>query len=125
MMTVAAVEIIYNKSYQCGFCISRMAETVREKKKNCTGKAVKPTVKELDVFKFTLCPGNFYASAYGSLVDVHRQFRKGVLVNEGGLLDQPTKYIDMMNLIENLISQKEIDAMKESAKNGKRKQSIR
>lgn len=124
-MTVAAIEIVYNRSYQCGFCVSKIGEKVRENTKNCTGKAARPKVRELEIFSFTLCPGNFYSSSYGSLVDIHRQFRKGVLVNEGGLLDQPSKYIDLMNLIENLISQKEIDALKESAKNGKRQQSKR
>lgn len=120
-MITAAIEVIYNKSYQCGFCIKKMAEVARENLKNCTGKATKPRIKVLDIFSFTLCPGNFYSSAYGSLVDIHRQFRKGVLANGGGLMDQPAKYIDIMNLIENLISQKEMDALKESVKNGKRK----
>ena len=124
-MILSAVEIIYNPSYQCGFCISKMAESLREQNKNCTGKAKVVRKRVLDIFTFTLCPGNFYSSAYGQLVDTHRQFRKGVLANEGGLMDQPSKYLDLMNLVENLVSQKEIEAMKKSVKDGKSKSSKR
>lgn len=96
-----------------------MAEVVRENQKNCTGKAKIVKKRVLDIFSFTHCPGNFYSSAYGQLLDIHRQYRKGVLANPGGLMDQPAKYIDLMNLVENLVSQKEIEAMKKSVKDGK------
>ena len=96
-----------------------MAEVVREQQKNCTGTAKVVRKRVLDIFTFTHCPGNFYSPAYGQLVDMHRQFRKGILVNDGGLMDQPSKYIDLMNMVENLVSQKEIEAMKKSVKNGK------
>jgi hypothetical protein len=100
-----------------------MSESVRESRKGCTGKTKvrKPVIE--GVF-YTQCPGNFYNPAYAQLLDVHRLFRKGVLAFEGGLMDQPSKYLDAMNLLENLITEKEIEQTKKSMKNG-RKQSSR
>lgn len=123
-MIKSAVEIIYNESYQCNKCIKKVHESVRENTKNCTGKAKAVRKKPMDEFTFELCPGNFYNPAYGQLLDMHRLYRKGVLAGSGGLLDQPSKYVDLMNLMESLIVQKELEAMKKSAKDG-RKQSKR
>lgn len=68
----------------------------------------------------TKCVGNFYNQSYAQLLDVHRLFRKGVLANSGGLLDQPTKYIEMMNFLEILVSEKETEQLKKSMKNGRK-----
>lgn len=121
-MIRSAVEIIYNERYQCSKCLIKADETIREKRKGCTGKY--SFKAESEGFTYTRCPGNFYNPAYGQLVDVYRMFRQGILANAGGLLDQPAKYVDAMNLLENLISQKELErAQKASGKNG-RQQSI-
>lgn len=94
-----------------------MDESFREKRKGCTGKFPfkRPLLNGL---VYTKCPGNFYSQSYAQLLDVHRLFRKGVLANVGGLLDQPAKYIDAMNFLEVLVTEKETEALKKGMKNG-------
>ncbi len=112
----SSIEAIYNQSYQCGKCVKKVDEEFREKRKGCTGKyAFKKPL--MDGFFYTICPGNFYADAYGGLVDVHRLFRKGVMAGYGGMLDQSSKYLDAMNFIENLVIEKETEQLKKSFKN--------
>jgi hypothetical protein len=43
-----------------------------------------------------------------------------VLANAGGLLDQTSKYLDVMNFLEVLISEKETEQLKKSMKNGRK-----
>lgn len=116
-MIRSAIEIIYNDRYQCSKCVIKASLEIREKRKGCTGKL--GFKADSEGFTYTRCPGNFYNPAYGQLVDVHRMFRKGVLANTGGLLDQSAKYIDAMNLIENLINQKELENIKKAGNNGR------
>lgn len=114
LMIKSAVEIIYNPSYQCGKCVKKVSEAVRERNKNCTGKGT--TKREFDEFTFSLCPGNFYNPGYANLLDSHRMFRKGVLAFPGGLMDQPSKYVTTMNFLESLILEKEIEQVKKQSK---------
>jgi hypothetical protein len=121
-MIKSTVEIIYNEAYQCNKCIRRIHESVRELRKGCTGKH--PFKRHGHGFTYTKCPGNFYGPGHAYLLDVHRQFRNGVLASEGGLLDQPSKYLETMNLVETLVMEKEIERINKSIKDG-RKQSLR
>lgn len=121
-MIKSAIEIIYTPKFQCSLCIKKTAPAFREKNMNCTGKN-KTVVRELDEIKFSRCPGNFYNPGYAHLLDVHRNFRKGVLGFPGGLMDQPAKYIDSMNLIENIVIGKELERM--NAQNSKAKRQKR
>lgn len=111
--------MIYNPAFQCDKCVKKCDENYREARKGCTGKVPfkKPLIEGI---YYTKCPGNFYNQAYGQLLDVHRLFRKGVLANAGGLLDQTSKYLDVMNFLEVLISEKETEQLKKSMKNGRK-----
>lgn len=113
-MIKSTVEIVHNQSFQCGLCVLKMGESARESRKNCTGKNKR--VRKLDEISYSKCPGNFYNVGYALLLDVHKNFRKGVMAYPGGLLDQPAKFIEAMNLIENIVSAKEIDRMNAQAK---------
>lgn len=94
-------------------------EKFREMRKGCTGKfPIKRPVVE-GIF-YNQCAGNFYAESYANLLDVHRMFRKGVLASSGGLLDQSSKYIEAMNLLEVLVSEKENEQLKKSMKHGRK-----
>jgi hypothetical protein len=118
-MMKSAIEIIYNQALQCSKCVLRTDENYREVRKGCTGKNPFKRIAVEGIY-YTKCAGNFYNQGYGQLLDVHRLFRKGVLANEGGLLDQTAKFIDIMNLVESLVIDKEIEQLKKSAKNGRK-----
>ena len=113
-MLKTTVEILYNESYQCGKCVKKMSEAVRERNKNCTGKS--KVKRQFEEFSFSVCPGNFYNDGYANLLDHHRMFRKGILAYEGGLLDQPPKYLSVMNLLESMVSEKELERIKKQSK---------
>jgi hypothetical protein len=118
-MVKSSIEVIYNQALQCNRCTLKTDENYRETRKGCTGKVPFKRPLSEGIF-YTICAGNFYNQAYGQLLDVHRQFRKGILANHGGLLDQPAKYLDVMNLVESIVSEKEIEQLKKSAKNGRK-----
>lgn len=123
LMIRSTVEILYNPSFNCSVCVKKTDENYRENRKGCTGKRPikRPAFQGVE---YTKCPGNFYSPGHAQLLEVHRLHRKGVMAFEGGILDQPSKYIDAMGLLETLISEKETEQLKKSLKNG-RKQSRR
>lgn len=112
-MIKSAIEIIHNKKFQCAECVKKISPSVRENRMNCTGK-IKKEIK-FDGFQYDRCPGNFYNPGYAQLLDVHRMFKNGVLAYPGGLMDQPAKYIETMNLIENITNGKELERIKNAA----------
>lgn len=115
----STLEIIYNTSLQCSKCVVKTDEKYREARKGCTGKSPFKRPLTEDMF-YTKCAGNFYHQGFAQLLDTHRMFRKGVLANDGGLMDQPSKYLEMMNLIESFVVEKEIEQLKKSAKDGRK-----
>lgn len=119
LMMRSAVEIAYDTRFQCGKCKIKSSEEVREARKGCTGKY--PKKYELGGFTYRICPGNFYSFSYVSLLDLHTSYRKGVLFTAGGIMDQPTKYIDAMNFLEGLVSSKEFEQMERARKKSGRK----
>jgi hypothetical protein len=121
LMIKSTLDVIYNPAFNCSICVKKTDENYRERQKGCTGKFPKIRTVFPGV-SYTRCPGNFYSPSHAMLLDVHRLHRKGVMANEGGLLDQPSKYIDVMNFLETLVTEKETEQLKKSMKNG-RKQS--
>lgn len=118
-MIKSTIEIIYNVSLQCSKCVVKTDEKYRESRKGCTGKM--PFKRPLvDGIFYTKCAGNFYHQGFAQLLDTHRLFRKGVLANQGGIMDQPAKYLEVMNLIESFVVEKEIEQLKKSAKDGRK-----
>jgi len=115
----SSLEVIYNPALQCSRCILKTDERYREQRKGCTGKTEFKREAMEGIF-YTKCPGNFYVDSYAQLLDVHRLYRKGILAFGGGLLEQPAKYLEAMNYLEVLITQKETENLKKSLKHGRK-----
>lgn len=74
-------------------------------KKGCQGLGV--TTYKVENLKYSICIGNFYSHSVINYVDLYYNYQRGVLPYEGSLLDQPSKIIDVFNLIDGLIKTKQ------------------
>ena len=54
---------------------------------------------------YNKCIGNFYNGFYASLINSYHKFNDGMLPFMGGLYDQPAKFVEYMNIVQNLISE--------------------
>jgi hypothetical protein len=55
-----------------------------------------------EYLRYYKCPGSFRSSAAMELLHLHRLFELGQLPYEGGILEQPAKFIEAMRLIDGL-----------------------
>ena len=73
---------------------------------------------------FYNCIGNYYYGQWANIINYHREYDKGLLPYQGGLFDMPSKFVDVMNLVDNLISEnnteKEQQSKIEKQRNGRR-----
>ena len=57
------------------------------------------------------CIGNHYYGQWASLINYFPSYEKGILPFSGGLMEQPSKFVEVMDLVHNLIkeNQKEVE----------------
>lgn len=51
---------------------------------------------------------------------MHGSFENGILGYAGGILEQPAKYVEAMQLVDNLMAEHERELYDKAAKNAKR-----
>lgn len=86
-----------------------------------------------EYYSFYRCPGALKTQWALSLIEMHRQWELGVLPFEGGLLQQPAKFVEAMRAIEALKLEHQKDVQEKakkwqktkSASNSRSKQSTR
>lgn len=90
-------------------------------KKGC-GTISKDVKIELDGFGYysCLCHQNFQHPIFNTLLTIHQQYENGILPFSGGLLDQPSQIIEMLNFISKLKLDNEIEQRKENERNNKK-----
>lgn len=54
---------------------------------------------------YSNCVGNHYYGGWASFINYSPMYNKGIMPFEGGLMDQPAKFVELMNLIDNLIQE--------------------
>lgn len=85
---------------------------------------IKKEVKvEIDGINFhsCLCHENFRHPLFNFYLQIHTNYKRGVLAFAGGLLDQPAHLMDIMSLLDKLESDFELEQQKKLAEKGKRK----
>ena len=112
-----SVKISYDKSLQCGYCIERTSQSLRENRRGCKSFA---SPKTLDGFSYSKCLGNFYNFGYAQLIEVYNRYKDGVLFSEGGISDQPSKYLYAMSMIGNLAHEEDAKMAESITKKAKR-----
>ena len=48
-----------------------------------------------------ICPLPMITGETRSMLKLHAHYKNGILPNAGGILDQPSAYVEAMNIIEN------------------------
>jgi hypothetical protein len=111
---------VNNKNFRCSDCKLRHSETKRNKFKGCSGPLDKPVAKYKDQINFYKCPTNYYSSYVVELMPMARQLENGLLPYSGGLMDQPSKLIDLLSLINSLRLEDEIERLEKQTKEAKK-----
>jgi len=70
---------------------------------------------------YTKCVGNYYNGFWADIINYYPQYEKGLLPFEGSLMNQPAKFVEVMSLVHNLVSEKETEKAKQAKNNGTRK----
>lgn len=98
--------------YNCATCLLKVKKDVREQKKACNQKSKEPVTKYHDIYNFYRCPSNFRLPSYRNLIKLHGLYLQGILPYNGGILEQPAKFIEAMNTIDALMAehQKDLEA---------------
>lgn len=91
--------------------------------KGCFSPIATPVAKWKDRIYFYKCPSNYYSPYVAELSHHARHLENGLLPYSGGLLEQPAKLIELLNLLNSLRVEDEIDRLKkqtaEARKNGR------
>lgn len=51
------------------------------------------------------CIGNYYDNYFASLINYYNKYNNGILPFNGGLFEQPSKFVEVMELVHNLINE--------------------
>jgi hypothetical protein len=109
----ATLYAIDHEEFKCGDCLSKYAdrsdhESQTERMRKLKGcQEFKPTpihsISTLDMrerIHFRKCIGNYFDFEVLTLIEMQRQYEKGVLPYSGGMADQPNKIIEAFIAIE-------------------------
>ena len=58
------------------------------------------------------CVGNHYYGEWAALINYSHMYEKGIMPFSGGLMEQPAKFVELMNLVDNLIQENKRDIEK-------------
>lgn len=76
-----------------------------QSKKGCVKPG--PSKYKIENIKFNVCVGNFYSQSASMFIDFYYNYQRGVMPYDGSLMDQPSKIIEVFNIIDGLIKAKE------------------
>lgn len=122
---------MFEDNFNCSKCLSQYkARPDREKhldllkrRKGCQSPgSVKPIVENI---KFNICIGNFYSQVAAQYIDLYYNYQRGVMPYDGTLMDQPSKVIDVFNIIDALIKAKQIEFQKKQQQEYASKSKVR
>lgn len=110
---VTSMEIMANKTFQCQYCLEKSKQPRRDAL-GCTVAVDKPLpiVHYSKRIEFKRCPGNFYDQTVESLLYIHDRYMSGILPFGGSLMDQPNKFIQIMQTIDETQSRMALEAQK-------------
>lgn len=109
-----------NPQYRCGVCKNRY-KTEPDKRKNlmdamaCNYIAEKPrhnykpehNNSENPTVKYKNCIGNHFYAKWSGIINFYEKYNSGILPFSGGFMEQPAKFVEVMELVHNLIVEKQ------------------
>lgn len=61
------------------------------------------------------CIGNYFNGNWSSLINYYHKYESGILPFSGGLMEQPSKFVEVMGLVHNLITENEQESQRRNA----------
>lgn len=112
-----------NRLYDCSVCKKKYKDPERQKshqkRLGCDG-SVDPNLKisnqGLPSFTLNKCLGNYFNYQAMFALNTFPKYEKGIMPWEGGLYDQPAKFVELMGLIHTLKIAKEEELNRKTAK---------
>ncbi|MGB0452605.1 MAG: hypothetical protein ACPGJV_02740 [Bacteriovoracaceae bacterium] len=96
----------FGERFNCSLCKKKYSKSeqiweIQKKRKGCViplenGELVNSGGLQ---FEFKKCAGNFYSFGVQHLVDLYHKYQKNIFAYEGTYLEQPAKYIELMEYI--------------------------
>lgn len=126
---------IRDAEYNCRLCknkYSRRSEEIQEshqRKKGCFSTFNKPILEYLPKYSmrgnskilYNHCPARFYDGGVAELISYHSKFESGIMPYSGGFYQQPSKFVEIMELIHNLINEYKEEQQKSLEKHGRQR----
>ena len=108
----STLHALTNRDFICSQCqgkfVSRrdaeemLAKTKRIKGCETPHKVAVHRIRQGDTkLNYSSCIGNFFSFSAMSWINFYNSFEQGVLPFQGGYMDQPSKFIDVMNIVSN------------------------
>jgi len=66
--------------------------------------------KDNPKINYNNCVGNHFYAYWTTFINFYPQYEKGIYPYPGKLFDQPAKFVDLMQLVHNLINEKDLKA---------------
>lgn len=92
--------MIHNSEFHCHKCKLRTSQEARDKRKACSKLSDKEIFQIDSKVFYRLCPANYWNASSQELIGIYGKFEKGLLPFKGGIMDQPAKFIEVMDLVE-------------------------
>lgn len=61
------------------------------------------------------CIGNHYYGQWASIINYYPKWDRGILPFDGGYMSQPAKFVEIMDLVYNLIKENELEQERKQA----------
>lgn len=78
--------------------------------------------KENPKLLYYTCIGNLYDAYWASMINFNSKWADGIMPFDGGYMNLPSKFVEVMNLVDNLIRENHKDQenkLRQASKNGR------
>ena len=126
---VTTFMVMTDNNLKCSMCKNKhRGSTKRQellfKQKGCKEVSTNPKTQYKPTHEMTgaspilyyTCPANLRDGSASSLISVYDNYDKGIMPFSGGLLEQPSKFVEVMDLVHNLTSEYQTQRNKDLAK---------
>ncbi len=126
---IASIESIYNKDFNCTSCVNRYSKRSDYGEMNSKMRTLKgcfttksPKSHKIEDVNFTTCVGNIARPDIGiRLLDIRKNMERGILPFVGGFMDQPSKIVEVMDIVDSLIIQRQNKELEDEKRRSKRR----
>jgi len=86
------------------------------KSKGCYGEILNKKILTIKEFEFYTCPCNFLDMNIGGFLEAYSSYKNGIMPFNGGSLEQPSKWYEIKDVLQDFFQQKEIEENKKQKK---------